>query len=128
MTGQVLRIAWYRFRGTFSRRWGGYVALALLIGLVGGAAMAATTAGRRTYSSYPDYLEGTNPSDLLVVPQTNTYAPGLVKGLAGLPHVRSVQAGGPPTPPPPPPHAGGRDNPPTPQGGGGSPGGPVPPP
>ena len=93
MTGQVLRIAWYRFRGTFSRRWGGYVALALLIGLVGGAAMAATTAGRRTYSSYPDYLEGTNPSDLLVVPQTNTYAPGLVKGLAGLPHVRSVQAG-----------------------------------
>jgi hypothetical protein len=32
----ALRVATYRFRATFGRRWGGYVALVVLIGLVGG--------------------------------------------------------------------------------------------
>jgi hypothetical protein len=93
MTGQWLRVAWYRLRATFRRRWGGYLALALLIGLIGGVAMAAMTAARRTDASYPTFLASTNLSDLLVVPQANSYAPGLVKGLAALPHVRSVEAG-----------------------------------
>jgi ABC-type antimicrobial peptide transport system permease subunit len=37
--GAALRVAAYRFRATFGRRWGGYLALVLLIGL--GAALAA---------------------------------------------------------------------------------------
>jgi hypothetical protein len=91
MTGSVPSVAWYRFRVTLRRRWGGYLALAVLIGLVGGVAMASMTAARRTDSSYPDLLAATNPSDLLVLPSVNTYAPGLITEMARLPHVRNVQ-------------------------------------
>ncbi len=91
MNGPVLRVAWYRFRATFRRRWTGYLALALLIGLVGGLAMGAVVAARRTYASYPKFLASTNPSDLVVQPFTKTsYSPGFVRQLSGLPHVRTA--------------------------------------
>jgi hypothetical protein len=93
MSRAALRIAAYRFRATFRRRWGGYLTLALLIGLVGGVAMGSLTAARRTYASYPEFLASTNPSDLLVVPQTNTPELGLVNQLGRLPHVRSAEEG-----------------------------------
>ena len=93
MNGPVLRVAWYRFRTTFRHRWSGYLALAVLIGLVGGVALGSLTAARRTYASYPNLLASTNPSDLLVLPQTNGPEPGLVHELARLPHVRSAEAG-----------------------------------
>ncbi len=93
MTGSVLRVAWFRFRGTLRRRWGGYLALAVLIGLVGGVAMAAVTAARRTDSSYPAFLASTNPSDLIVQPQVSDYVPGFTAQLAGLKHVRSAELG-----------------------------------
>jgi hypothetical protein len=38
------RVAWYRFRATFARHWPGYLAIVLLIGLVGGQAMGDTAA------------------------------------------------------------------------------------
>ena len=38
--------------------------LVVLIGLVGGAAIAAVGGARRTQSSFPTYLASTNPSDL----------------------------------------------------------------
>ncbi len=91
MTGSVLHVAWYRFRGTLRRRWSGYLALAVLIGLVGGVAMGSMVAARRTDSSYPDLLAASNPSDLLVLPSINTYASGFVTELARLPHVRKVE-------------------------------------
>jgi hypothetical protein len=91
VTGPVLRVAWYRFQATFRRRWAGYLALALLIGLVGGIAMGSVVAARRTYASYPKFLASTNPSDLVVQPFTKPeYSPGFVRQLAGLPHVRGV--------------------------------------
>ena len=65
-------MAWYRFRATFARRWGGYLSVVLLIGLIGGTAMASIEAGRRTQSSYPTFLASTNPSDLVV----SVFAPG----------------------------------------------------
>ena len=68
MTGQVLHVAGYRLRRTLRRRWGGYLALAVLVGLVGGVAMASMVAARRTDSSYPRFLAGTSPSDLIVQP------------------------------------------------------------
>jgi hypothetical protein len=70
MNSPALRVAWYRFRATFRRRWSGYVALAALVGLVGGVALASVAAARRTDSSYPDFLASTNPSDLIVQPTT----------------------------------------------------------
>ena len=91
LAGQALRVAWYRFGVTFRRRWGGYLALAVLIGLAGGIAMGSMAAARRTYSSYPEFLAGTNPSDLVVQPFTTpAYSPGLVRQLGRLPHVRGV--------------------------------------
>jgi ABC-type antimicrobial peptide transport system permease subunit len=89
----VTRLAWYRFRATFRRRRSGYVALAVLIGLVGGVALGSLIAARRTYASYPGFLASTNPSDLFVLPQTSTAEPGLVNKLARLPHVRSAEEG-----------------------------------
>jgi hypothetical protein len=53
MTGSVLPVAWYRFRATLRRRWPGYLALALLIGLVGGVALGALTAPRPRSCSGP---------------------------------------------------------------------------
>jgi FtsX-like permease family len=89
--GAVLRVAAYRFPATFGRRWGGYLALILLIGLVGGVAMGSVVAARRTDSSYPNFLAGTNPSDLVVQPFTApNYSPPFVRQLARLPHVGGV--------------------------------------
>jgi hypothetical protein len=91
VTGPATVFAWYRFRATFRRRWAGYLGLAVLIGLVGGVALASVTAARRTDASYPSFLAGTNPSDLVVQPFTVPgYAPGFTAELARLPHVRGV--------------------------------------
>jgi len=93
VSGAAVRVAVYRLRVTLRRRWGGYLALALLVGLVGGVALGSLTAARRTYASYPRFLAGTNPSNLFVLPQTSTPDLGLVNKLARLPHVRSAEEG-----------------------------------
>ena len=38
----AIRLTWYRFRATLPRRWSGYLALTLLIGLVGGGGWHGT--------------------------------------------------------------------------------------
>ena len=58
------RVASYRFRATFARRWGGYLSLFLLIGLVGGVSMGAMAGARRTDSSFPTFVASTNPETL----------------------------------------------------------------
>ncbi len=95
------RLAWYRFRATLRHRLGGYLALAVLVGLIGGIALASMTAARRTDSSYPDYLASTNPSGLIIQPNSNC-APAetvaqayrlyqsLLTELRHLPHVRAL--------------------------------------
>jgi hypothetical protein len=86
------RVAWFRFRVTLGRRRHAYLALVVLVGLVGGVAMGSVVAARRTYASYPEFLAGTNPSDLIVQPTTNPgYAPGFLDQIASLPHVRKVE-------------------------------------
>ena len=67
MSRQAVRVAWYRFRSTLPDRWGGYLALVLLLGFVGGLAMGAVAAARRTQSAFPAYLASTRPSDLTVL-------------------------------------------------------------
>jgi len=65
----------------------------VLLGLVGGVALASVAAARRTDSSYPDFLAGTNPSDLIVQPTTMPpYSPAFLDGqLARLKHVSRVE-------------------------------------
>jgi hypothetical protein len=95
----IRRVARYRFRTTVGRRWGGYLALVLLIGFAGGIAMASVAAARRTESSFPAFLASTNPSDLTlstygVGPDSpaNTYSPELTHEIARLPDVRQVRS------------------------------------
>lgn len=95
----MLTVAWYRFRATFRRRWWGYMAIVLLIGLIGGIAMGSIAAARRTQSSYPAFLAGTNGSDLTmstygVVPNSaaNGYSPKLKGEIAHVPDVKLVES------------------------------------
>ncbi len=93
MTSPAARLAAYRLRTTLRRRLAGYIGLALMAGLVGGIALAAMTAARRTDSSYPDYLASTTPSGLVVEPFTSpAYSPAFVSQLRRLPHVRAAAA------------------------------------
>ena len=100
MTGQALRVAGYRFRITFGRRWSAYLSLVLLIGLIGGLAMGALAAARRTESSFPTFLASTNPSDLSLgtalynpaLGYTTGYDGPLVARIAHLPHVRRAES------------------------------------
>jgi hypothetical protein len=94
---QVLRVSWYRLGTTFAKRRSGYVSLVVLIGLIGGVAMAAVEAGRRTQSSYPTFMASTNPSDLtLSVGSTGsapvTFGPSSAVMIAHLPDVKRVAA------------------------------------
>lgn len=100
MSRAAWRVAGYRFRATFGGRWGGYLALVLLIGLVGGLALGAVAAARRTQAAFPAYLASTNPSDLTVLTDVvspgpdpgSGYDPALIRKIAALPHVRRVES------------------------------------
>ncbi len=94
----MLTVARYRFGATLRRRWGGYLAIALLIGLVGGVAMGSIAAARRTQSSYPAFLASTNASDLTMSTYgvtsnsaANGYTPELTRAIASLPEVKRVE-------------------------------------
>jgi len=95
-----IRVAGYRFRTTFGSRRGGYLSIVLLIALTGGVAMGALAAGRRTQSSFPAYLAGTNPSDLAAItavlnPLVGSdvgYDPNVLHAITHLPHVKDAQS------------------------------------
>ena len=98
---QMLLVAWYRYRATFARQLTGYLTVVLLIGLIGGVAMASVAAGRRTQSSYPTFLASTNPSDFTMAVYTAGSNGGpaapLKAAIARLPGVRSVVTAEAPT-------------------------------
>jgi hypothetical protein len=87
---QVLRVAWYRFWATFGRRWPGYLAIVLLIGLIGGTAMASIAAARRTQASFATFLASTNPSDLSV--NDGVTAVKIHPALAGLRRIGTISS------------------------------------
>ena len=45
---RVFRASWYRFSATFRHKWGSYLTISLLLGLIGGLAMGSLAAARRT--------------------------------------------------------------------------------
>ena len=90
---------WYRFRVTMTRRWAGPVVLAVIIGLIGGTAMASIEFARRTQSSYPTYLKETNASDLTLSTYgasssggATQYSPATERAIARLPFVAHVES------------------------------------
>jgi hypothetical protein len=84
------RVIWLRFVSTFRRRLGGHIALILLIGLVGGLALGSVAAARRTQSSFPAFVQSTNPSDMNI--DVGVYDPALVAKIARLPQVTSLKS------------------------------------
>ena len=96
----LLRFSGYRFRSTFRGRRGGYLALLLLVGLVGGVAMGSIAAARRTQSSFPTFLASTNPSDMSLGPRLYNpslgydtgYNASLVHAISRLPHVKQAKS------------------------------------
>ena len=98
----MLRVAWYRFRATFSHRIGGYVTIVVLIGLMGGLAMGAVAGARRTQSSYPRFMRSTNPSDLIVLhndskDDKNIDDGAFLRRIARLPHVKRIESASSPS-------------------------------
>ncbi|HWF16522.1 MAG TPA: FtsX-like permease family protein [Acidimicrobiales bacterium] len=100
MSRATLRLASYRFRTTLRPSLGGLITLFLLVGLVGGLAMASIAGARRTASSFTTYWASTNPSDLfgasaVLNPSIGSYQgynAALVAKIARLPHVEQVES------------------------------------
>jgi hypothetical protein len=98
---EVLAPASYRFRATFRHRRGGYLAIVLLLGLVGGLALGAIAGARRTQSAYPVYVASTKPNDFQVftaflnpalgAAETRGYRASTQTRIAALPYVESEQ-------------------------------------
>jgi ABC-type lipoprotein release transport system permease subunit len=96
--GRALATAWYRSTATIGHRRASYLAIVLVVGLLGGLALGSVAAGRRTASSFAAFLASTNPSDLVVAPSGRVggplagYPPKLIEELRALPHVRHVES------------------------------------
>jgi FtsX-like permease family len=56
---------WLRLRSELRGRWRSWLGLALLIGLAGGAAVAAAAGARRTETAYPRFVQAQNGYDLI---------------------------------------------------------------
>jgi hypothetical protein len=69
--------------------WRGWAALALLVGLAGGAVLAAAAGARRTESAFPQFLRSTAAADILVGP-ANSGLGGFDFALGKLPGVSQI--------------------------------------
>jgi FtsX-like permease family/MacB-like periplasmic core domain len=97
MSSSPARIVWYRFRVTLRYRWPGYLSIVLLVGLMGGVAIGAIAAARRTQSSFSVFLASTSPSDLSIptygaAASGANYSPSLTREISQLPGVKHVEA------------------------------------
>ena len=96
----VLRVAWVRFRATLKTRWASYAIVAVVVGILGGLAMAGVAAARRTQSSFTALLASTNPSDLGAItavwnPSAGVrtgYDPAVIEKIRHLPGVVHVES------------------------------------
>jgi ABC-type lipoprotein release transport system permease subunit len=80
---------WLRLRAELRHQWRGWLALAVLLGLIGGIALAAAAGARRTDTAYPRFLRRSNAADLLVSSALSGFH-GYFHAVAGLPEVSSL--------------------------------------
>jgi hypothetical protein len=83
-------VARYRLRSAGRRGWAGYLAIVLIVGILGGVAMASVAAARRTQSAVARILAASNPSDLDI--DTGSYSAGTVRAISRLPQVRAAES------------------------------------
>ena len=70
-------------------RWRGPLVLALLLGLISGAALAAAAGARRTGTAYPRLLRWSGAATVQVIPDCTGLA-GFYRALAQLPQVAAL--------------------------------------
>ncbi len=80
---------WLRLRAELRQQWRGWLALAVLLGLIGGVAVTAAAGARRTDTAYPRFLRASHAADLLVTPARSGFH-GYFRALARLPEVSSL--------------------------------------
>jgi len=82
-------MVWFRLRAEWRVRWRTWLGLALIVGLLGGAVLAATAGGRRTDTAYQRLESSTNAADVLVSTE-GTGMTGYDQALGRLPEVAEV--------------------------------------
>lgn len=83
----------YWTRASFTRSWRTLLAVALLLGLIGGLSLFAIAGARRTQSAYPRFLRSTNPSTMVVdVGGLNAEGYAALDAIAHLPQVAQARS------------------------------------
>jgi hypothetical protein len=80
---------WLRLRAELRDQWRTWLALAVLLGVIGGIALTAAAGARRTDTAYPRFLRQSNAADLLVSPALSGSG-GYFQAVARLPQVSSL--------------------------------------
>src|SRR5690242_15263768 len=88
-TMTVVRLA---LRADVRQRWQALLALAVLLGLVGGVVLTAAAGARRTDTAYPRLLAWSSSSQVEIVPQ-GTGTNGFYQALAKVPQVEAMSTG-----------------------------------
>ena len=82
---------WLRLRAELRRQWRGWLALAMLLGVISGVALTAAAGAWRTDTAYPRFLSRSHAADLLVTPTLSGFR-GYFRAIAGLPQVASADS------------------------------------
>jgi len=87
----VMGAVWLRLRAESRQQWRTVLALAVLLGLIGGIALTAAAGARRTDTAYSRFLRQSHAADLLVTPARSGFH-GYFRAVARLPEVASADA------------------------------------
>ena len=83
-----MRAVWLRLRAELRHQWRAWLALALLLGVIGGIALTAAAGARRTDTAYPRFLRASHAAQLAVFPALSGFR-GYFRAVARLPQVSS---------------------------------------
>jgi hypothetical protein len=79
---------WLRLRAELRHQWRVWLALAVLLGVIGGIALTAAAGARRTDTAYPRFLRASHAAQLAVFPALSGFG-GYFRAIARLPEVSS---------------------------------------
>jgi len=79
---------WLRLRAELRHQWRAWLALAVLLGVIGGIALTAAAGARRTDTAYPRFLHASHAAQLAVLPTLSGFH-GYLRAVARLPQVSS---------------------------------------
>jgi len=79
---------WLRLRAELRHQWRVWLALAVLLGVIGGIALTAAAGARRTDTAYPRFLRASHAAQLAVFPARSGFG-GYFRAVARLPEASS---------------------------------------